>query len=264
LAIFHSHPSLFPSRHLLSSLSSSPSRSSPSTVAAAGRRAPLHGAQALLPPADAQACSLPCSMGASSSPVPSLHGEQPPCRRATTSASKQPTPLASTDGRRPAQCPTPSPSQTASDVHLPAPGEQLQRGARLLPSHGALLPGCPGAPPPSLAAPKVDDQPPLPCSCRGRATAPPAGALCSSIVSAPKTNPWTPFPSRLPLPPTPQVQVAVQKPSTPAAQHHACCPSHPVELSFATSMAQGRTTAHPPKHQAAAATSMVPLFPSPS
>jgi hypothetical protein len=60
-----------------------------------------------------------------------------PCRRAATSTSKKPTPLASTDGRRPAQCPTPSPSQTASDVHLPAPGEQLQRGARLLPSHGA-------------------------------------------------------------------------------------------------------------------------------
>jgi hypothetical protein len=39
-------------------------------------------------------------------------------------------------------------------------------------------------------------------------------------------------------------------------QHHACCPSHPVEFPFATSMAQGRTTAHPPKHQAATATSM--------
>jgi hypothetical protein len=65
-----------------------------------------------------------------------------PCRRAATSTSKKPTPLASTDGRRPAQCPTPSPSQTASDVHLPAPGEQLQRGARLLPSHGAPVVAC--------------------------------------------------------------------------------------------------------------------------
>jgi hypothetical protein len=44
---------------------------------------------------------------------------------------------------------------------------------------------------------------PLPCSCRGQATTPPAGALCPSIVSAPETNPWPPFPSRLPLPPSP-------------------------------------------------------------
>jgi hypothetical protein len=55
-----------------------------------------------------------------------------------------------------------------------------------------------------------------------------------------------------------------QQPATPAAQHHTCCPSHPVKFPFATSMAQGRTTAHPPKHQAAAATSMAPLFSSPS
>jgi hypothetical protein len=55
-----------------------------------------------------------------------------------------------------------------------------------------------------------------------------------------------------------------QQPATPAAQHHTCCPSHPVEFPFTTSMAQGRTAAHPPKHQAAAATSMAPLFSSPS
>jgi hypothetical protein len=36
---------------------------------------------------------------------------------------------------------------------------------------------------------------PFPCSCRGRATISPAVTLCSSIVSAPKTNPWPPSPA---------------------------------------------------------------------
>ena len=47
MEIFHSHPSFFPGRHFLLSLSSSPSRSRHPTAAAAGSRAPLHGA--LLP-----------------------------------------------------------------------------------------------------------------------------------------------------------------------------------------------------------------------
>jgi hypothetical protein len=36
---------------------------------------------------------------------------------------------------------------------------------------------------------------PFPCSSRGRATISPGVTLCSSIVSAPKTNPWPPSPA---------------------------------------------------------------------
>jgi hypothetical protein len=72
-------------------------------------------------------------------------------------------------------------------------------------SHGALPPSLcctwrQAATALSLAAPKVDDQPPLPCSCRGRATTSPAVALSPSIVSAPETNPWPPSTRVLGLP----------------------------------------------------------------
>ena len=86
MEIFHSHPSFFPGRHFLLSLSSSPSRSRHPTAAAAGSRAPLHGA--LLPffflkPAGtslyslraAAAMALPLfSMASSSSSTSLSHG----------------------------------------------------------------------------------------------------------------------------------------------------------------------------------------------
>jgi hypothetical protein len=148
LEIFHSHPSFFPGRHFLLSLSSSPSRSRHPTAAAAGSRAPLHGALLtffFLKPAGtslyslraAAAMALPLfSMASSSSSTSLSHGVL------LQSVSFLPLSLAAGAAAPPPMVGLPSPPRLLPPGRAPMPGTAapLDRCSIFFPSLCSL--GC--------------------------------------------------------------------------------------------------------------------------
>jgi hypothetical protein len=189
LAVFHSHPSLFPGRHFLLSLSSSTSRSSPPTAAGAPRppmaaKLPQRRRPPLLPTAAAGRQPLLPQRAGSSAPFLSM-----------------------------ARAPFFFQSRRSSSHGRPPNAPQQQRDSSSPFSSAVLLDHVRWLAPASSA-----DQPPLPCSCRGELLSSKRSAAVTSPGPSSNSRSSSPMPAsmdaQLPLPWRP-VHMHGRAPSVP-------------------------------------------------